>query len=109
MKPTAFCWRARKSITESDICSHRMCGATHILRVGNGWDELVIACHNQDAQEAWLAECVRRRNKFRASVERRALETLNRRNSGVKIWIEKNGNDRRLRFDVLTTRCGVER
>jgi thiamine pyrophosphate-dependent acetolactate synthase large subunit-like protein len=45
-----------------------------VLLFGNGWDELAIACHNQNRPEAWLAKCVRGRNTFRADVERRALE-----------------------------------
>ena len=40
------------------------------------WDTLSNACRNQDkrAREAWLAECVRRRDEFRQGVEKRAEE-----------------------------------
>jgi acetolactate synthase-1/2/3 large subunit len=40
------------------------------------WDILANACRNQDqmAREAWLAECVRRRDEFRKGVEQRAGE-----------------------------------
>jgi acetolactate synthase I/II/III large subunit len=47
-----------------------------VLAVGNNWAELAGACHNRSvpAQANWLAECVSRRDQFRAQVEMRAME-----------------------------------
>jgi acetolactate synthase-1/2/3 large subunit len=48
----------------------------HGLFFRRGWDALATACREQDTsrREAWLAECIRRRDEFRRSVEQRAEE-----------------------------------
>lgn len=46
-----------------------------VLTVGNGWAELADACQKSvRASVDWLAECVSRRDSFRAQIEARALD-----------------------------------
>jgi thiamine pyrophosphate-dependent acetolactate synthase large subunit-like protein len=47
-----------------------------VLPFRKGWDALAAACYDQNtnARQAWLAECVWRRNEFRRGVRQRAEE-----------------------------------